>query len=720
MPIKKKEKENLEKYDENNINYFQRLFPKIRNEKPGEEFYALYTISMFLIIVYILVFYTTMVKDRTFSALSVETNQFSGTMVLFLILHVCFLVYDRILFVCQNRNNLKYDYILYDKETRKPISVKEYNAIKSDITMKYPSQQKMFKIPPEYIDQLKVKYNIVSIQIEEFNFPLFQKYMLQIIIVIFAHVFVFFYLPIKGNINISNTFYCLEGEECNDFLNNKIIVIFYILYIFYFFSSGLQIKYGFYDMKRKSLLKSGNSSISSGIYTGFKSIPFLSEIKLAIDWCFTSTCLDFFQWNKFEGFYDTVYTTYCTMTGVNQKLVGQKVGKILKIGMGGTLSFCLIFILIAPLMLFSTLNPTNDYNNLTGATLKLSLEFNYENGAVKDYLIYKNSKPETIDTIGDDWYIYNYSKSIQTKNFNKKQVQTVRFFEASDQNWDLTRPHIDSVTDLIVNRKKYTDIKSIKFVIEYDFDRILPSEAKKITKSYSTSMYKKDNDQKNDSIKLDNLGNALYNCYDINITYDNIMSPPIRLYTTPKPKRIQDSKYFLNLPIQIGFMNCHNESGSGKNYLESYFTFSLIEPQYNKNYNASDNSTNATKLNTTGVVFHVFSDMISSETSGYSVMTFYVSFVLLAGTYIRNFFSGEPEKIILTEMPHPEELLHLCEGIKVSRYSMEFYEEEKLYYLLIELMRSPDYLRYLTSLSTEQFRQRQLLTQESQNSQDNV
>ena len=111
-----------------------------------------------------------------------------------------------------------------------------------------------------------------------------------------------------------------------------------------------------------------------------------------------------------------------------------------------------------------------------------------------------------------------------------------------------------------------------------------------------------------------------------------------------------------------------------------------------------------------GLVFHVFSDKVSSSTSGYSVITFYVSFVLLLGNYIRNFFAGEPQKICLTELPNPESIINLCEGVLVSRYSFDFEQEEKLYYILIELMRSPDYLRILTESSTQQFERRRELT----------
>ena len=64
-------------------------------------------------------------------------------------------------------------------------------------------------------------------------------------------------------------------------------------------------------------------------------------------------------------------------------------------------------------------------------------------------------------------------------------------------------------------------------------------------------------------------------------------------------------------------------------------------------------------------------------------------------------------------MPCCQEIINLCEGIKVSRYNFDFEQEEKLYYILMELMRSPDYLKNLTESSVEQFNKRKKLTEQS-------
>ena len=114
----KKESKDYEEYDEAHKNYFDKIFPVIRNEKPGGEFYPLYALLMFLICIYILLFYTQMDQDKIYGAVNLDTTQFSGAMVIFLIAHIIILTYDRVIFVSQNREDINYDYVYYKKSER--------------------------------------------------------------------------------------------------------------------------------------------------------------------------------------------------------------------------------------------------------------------------------------------------------------------------------------------------------------------------------------------------------------------------------------------------------------------------------------------------------------------------------------------------------------------------------------------------------------------------
>ena len=709
----KKSDNNKSKKNEDNNNkisyfsnneFFKNLFPLIRNEKPGEDYYVFYTSIFMIILLYIIVFYTSMEQDKTFGAVTANQNQFSGIMVIFLVIHVLFLIWDRIIYIRQNRNNLKYKYAIYNKENCKPISQNEYDKIKKDIINKYIEQtelQNNFKIPLNYIETLNNKYKIVFIQHEEFNYPLFGKYIHHILITIFSHILIFFFLPFKGNYNIVGTYYCSkkndQNENCNNFLDNKYIIFFYILYIFYLSFSSLQIQKGLLDMKKKSILKSGDTSINSGIYNGYKNTPFLYEIKLAIDWTFTTTSLDFFQWAKFESVYDTIYLTMCNMKNFKTKPVGLKINTLQKITLGATIWISLILLLILPLLIFSNLNPINEINNVNGGKTSLKISFIKDN-IYSNYTLFENSHVEGIEGMFDEkdkekpqWNIFNYSLSYM-KNFPHNQIQIIYMSDTSDHVWDIAIPHIEKIKQNLY----YLNISNsdkIELYYEYSFQRPKPAESKDSIKHIDYTIYDKNKNETNLNV-INKLYNAINECKDTEIDLKNFYYAPMRLSSSTHPKLIDLGKNSKLINVKLSFHNCKivkNENLTLKSYTESYFQIKKNE-SYNNNH--------------IGIEFHTFSDQVSNVTSSYSVLTFYLSFVLIAGSYVRSFLQGQPEKIILTEMPESEQLVNLCEGIKTARFSFDLEKEEHLYYVLIELMRSPDYLKLLTKSSLQQFKDR--------------
>ena len=142
-------------------------------------------------------------------------------------------------------------------------------------------------------------------------------------------------------------------------------------------------------------------------------------------------------------------------------------------------------------------------------------------------------------------------------------------------------------------------------------------------------------------------------------------------------------------------MGCDNSTGKN-NFLQSYFTLRSIKK-----------NTNSTASKKGPLSFHIFSETISPTTSSYSVYAFYTAVILVFGEYVRDFCSGEPEKVMLNEMPEPKKMVDLCEGITIARSSHDFRMEKKLYFILIELLREPTYLREITKSSVERFEERE-------------
>ena len=127
------------------------------------------------------------------------------------------------------------------------------------------------------------------------------------------------------------------------------------------------------DLRKKSLLKRGDNTFYATSFKVYLAIPFLYELKLTLDYTFTPTSLDLFKWLKFESVYDLLFITHCTMKGERKRKVGEIVGKIEKYLIGGCGFFIILLILILPLLLFSTLNPTNTNNNVTDASIEVNI-----------------------------------------------------------------------------------------------------------------------------------------------------------------------------------------------------------------------------------------------------------------------------------------------------------------------------------------------------------
>ena len=640
-------------------------------------------------------------QDKTYGPVNLDTTQFSGNMAIFLILHIIILAYDRVIFVSQNRENIEYEYYFYKRNENNGqgelISDNDLNNLRSEI-IKNDENSKYNNISPKEIERLKKKYNILFIQKEQFNMPLLNKYILHLFTTILSHFMIFFYFPIIGNTNLGNEHYCIDEEEkaCNDFNKNKYMIFFYIIYLFYLILSALQIKFGFYDIKRKSLFKKKNDEMFSNLCSLFQAIPFLNEIKNALDWTFTGTCFNLFQWNKFEAIYDTIFDTYCEKSEWDEKPVGKRISRKQKYTLGGSLALILLLILIVPLILFSSLNPTNKLNNLTGAKINVDLFFNYQNGAIKKYNIFENTRADSISEIAKNsnneiWEKFNYSESVKTRNFKKEQVQRVIFSETSDRNWDLAIPHIKNLISLL-DLQNNTGLSSVQISIAYELTRPLPAEAQTCSDSFIVNIYKKGEPFNNSFIEK--IRTALENCSDTSDILNDVYSCPLRLTSGSDVNEIEDDVYFSKRGIKIGYQGCEKDNNS-INYFNSYFTV--------KSYYEGEEEP---------LEFHIFSDQISETTSGYSVLTFYITFVLLAGSYVRDFLANEPEKIMLEELPHPKKIVELCEGIKIARYSYDFKKEEYLYTILIELMRSPDYMKLITDSSLDHFRMREELNEE--------
>ena len=629
--------------------FYKINFTRIRNEKPGKDFYMSYTIFLIIILIYIIFFYTKMEKDKmVYNLDTFKLKQFSGNTVIFAFIHVFLLVFDRFLYLKNARRLQKISFKVYDKATGE------------DITIRY----KYYKYE-EVSNRLEKdnKKEVIAYQYEDCQLGLLMKYITLILTIIFVHYFIYFYLPKTTYSNVQTL-----NQTVNRISENYYTLIFYIFYLFYFLFSGLQIKYGMTDIKKVSSLMKASNTFYNIIYRCYIQIPFLFELKNFIDWTFTKTSLDLWKWLKLEEIISLLFINKCLAKGEMSHRVGEKTPVYMKILMGSTTFFAVIVIIFGPLILFSYLNPLSLVNKVIGVNFQLILSIPTKFSQNLNLTLFEtsNSYIDNFDSESEydsffkkinNSYLLNYKKS-----FKYSQVQNITVIYYTESNWDISTNFVNELKNSIEN-KNSSENKGFYLNLKYSFQR-----------EYDlSSQYYEIESKEIEASHIINIADFLDKGKpEMNISFeiDKCYSMYQRIPDGEKPISLVNDDYKSKIKIELK-----------KDEDKNLFNWEITTEEKQ------------------GIKFITFSDLYSKVTFGYDVLTFYVTFVIVAGQVIRAIFLGTAERIMYLQMVNPNRLISLYEGIKISRIKNDLLQEEKLYYLLIDLMRSPEMIKNMTQSS---------------------
>ena len=83
----------------------------------------------------------------------------------------------------------------------------------------------------------------------------------------------------------------------------------------------------------------------------------------------------------------------------------------------------------------------------------------------------------------------------------------------------------------------------------------------------------------------------------------------------------------------------------------------------------------------------------------YPIMTFYVTFIYVIFRLFRQGLVPQTNTIQIVDSPDPSKILELIETINMYRNLKKYKQEEELYFLLIDIMRSPLLFKEITGSS---------------------
>lgn len=373
-------------------------------------------------------------------------------MVVIVLIYVTLIIIDRWIYNALSRGNPTFEKYYINKTNNVKLNESEY-----------------LEVIKENLDEEK-HYEEYYIQSESHNKPLIYKYILSNFIMVSTHILIFFYLPMQGNYNLNFEIYCDNNKYpsliCNNFRDNPRLIIFYLLHTLYYIYSCLQIKYGLLDVKKTSVLMKNDDILSYIIFKTYKAIPFLYEIKMLIDWTFTKTALDIFQWIKLENVHDMLFIAKCYYKSYKAKLIGETIMLWEKIVFGVTFLILILGCLLGPIYLFSSLNPTNESNNIYSGYIKFSILMK-ENDSLLEFKLFESNMLSSIGLISDsDFEKYGYHYNTATSNFPRNQIQKIQFTETSNSLFDIPKPLFDNLINSLSTKDKI-----IYLVISHEFKR---------------------------------------------------------------------------------------------------------------------------------------------------------------------------------------------------------------------------------------------------------
>ena len=108
----------------------------------------------------------------------------------------------------------------------------------------------------------------------------------------------------------------------------------------------------------------------------------------------------------------------------------------------------------------------------------------------------------------------------------------------------------------------------------------------------------------------------------------------------------------------------------------------------------------AFNVNFEGLLFITFSDLVTNGFfSEQSIMGFYLGVAFVVGSTLRKIVIYNSDRIFICDIPNSDAVRNLIDCIYLQRLEQNLKKEEELFFVLFEILRSPEMLKALTGSS---------------------
>ncbi|KAK9055797.1 hypothetical protein SSX86_026882 [Deinandra increscens subsp. villosa] len=431
------------------------------------------------------------------------------------------------------------------------------------------------------------------------------------------------------------------------------------------------------------------SSVSRVNYLGYRlyrALPFLYELRCVLDWSCTTTSLTMYDWLKLEDINASLYLVKCdsVLNRANHKQ-GERQSRMTKFCNGICLFFILIIVIWAPMLMYSSGNPTNIANPINDASIQFYIKTN--GGRL---MLYQT----TLCSI-TPWTDFNSSANLDPlgylESYNVNDIQLICCQADATDLW--------LVPSVIQTGFSQSLDKNMSMKFSWILTRDRPKDKEVVTFGQNLDPL-----DLPDPTEVKQVLEGSSNSFRVNNTY-----PRYFRVTGSGEVRVFDQEVYMQLyMIYLFLISCHQcylmirtDGILQATGVDGTLFLNRGESPWWSFYDIS-------LLNSSvcGDLVGPMAIVVSEETpqgflgetlSKFSIWGLYITFVLAVGRFIRLQCSDLRMRIPFENLPSCDRLIAICEDIYAARAEGELGVEEVLYWTLVKIYRSPHMLLEYTN-----------------------
>ncbi|XP_058752948.1 piezo-type mechanosensitive ion channel homolog isoform X1 [Vicia villosa] len=397
------------------------------------------------------------------------------------------------------------------------------------------------------------------------------------------------------------------------------------------------------------------SSVSRVYVLGFRlyrAIPFLYELRCVLDWSCTTTSLTMYDWLKLEDIHASLFLVKCdAVLNRASHQQGQRQTKMTKFCGGICLFFVLMCVIWAPMLMYSSGNPTNIANPIKDASVRVDIKtlsgrLTLFETTLCEKISWERLEARTsLDPLG---YLSAY---------NDNDIQLICCQSDASRLW-----HVPPVVQAKFMKSLGSNM-DITFFWEFTRDR---PKGKEVVK-YELTIQEQDLPTSYEVARVFNGTSNSFPVYNIYPRYFRVtgsgdvrsLEQSVELVSGDLVLNRGDPEWWSFYDLDIS-----DSHGCGKFPGPMAIIVSEETPQ----------------------------GIIGETLSKFSIWGLYITFVLAVGRFIRLQCSDLRMRIPFENLPSCDRLMAICEDIYAARAGGELEVEEILYWTLVKIYRSPHML----------------------------